>query len=96
VVTDDGVPALSATNSFAVMVNPSTQMSLRIALRVGNAVVVSWPALPSGWTLQRSETLANQSWTDVPLDQVILVGSENQMLVTNLTQSACFRLRLSP
>jgi hypothetical protein len=98
VVTDSGVPPLSATNSFLVTVtaNSQTPVSLQISVTASNTVVISWPASATGWILQRSASLGTTNgWADMNQTNVLVLGGQNQMVVTNLVQNAFYRLKLS-
>ncbi|MBW8864051.1 MAG: hypothetical protein JF609_03830, partial [Verrucomicrobia bacterium] len=99
VVTDNGVPPLSATNNFTVTVVAGSEpqaVALRISITPTNTLVISWPAPSTGWTLQRTgDLVTTNGWTDVNQAQVSNIGGENEVIVANLTEKAFYRLKLS-
>jgi hypothetical protein len=78
VVTDDGLPPLSATNSFEVIVNPAPVIPPPViqSITISNGIaVVTWGSVSSGiYRLQYIEDLGGTNWTDV-LPDVQATGS---------------------
>ncbi len=57
-----------------------------------NAVVLSWPAPSTGFVLQQTPTLQQPNWTDVAATPV-LVGSQNQVMISAPTGNRFYRLK---
>ncbi len=93
VVSDGGVPPLSATNSFLVFVT-QPQVSLQILNTLTNGIVVSWSATSGSWQLQQTTDFGTTNWVNVDPALILSVGNQNQTTITNLTQNAYFRLML--
>jgi hypothetical protein len=73
VVTDNGIPALSATNSFLVFVNasqvPPPPVLIQSITVSNRAATITWStALGYTYRLQYKDDLANSNWVDVPPD----------------------------
>jgi hypothetical protein len=72
IVTDNGVPPLSATNSFEVMVNPAPIIPSPMiqSIIVSNGVAtVTWSSVSNGiYRLQYVGDLDGTNWTGVPPD----------------------------
>ena len=89
IVTDNGVPPLSATNSFEVMVNPAPIIPAPViqSIAVSNGVAtVTWSSVSNGiYRLQYVGDLGNTNWTDVFPD---VQASGPAATATNTTGSA--------
>jgi hypothetical protein len=72
VVTDDGVPPLTATNSFEVMVNPAPVIPPPViqGIAVSNGVAtITWSSVSNGiYRLQCIGDLGGTNWTDITPD----------------------------
>ena len=72
VVTDDGLPPLSATNSFLVFVNPAPVIPQPVIQSItlsNNIVTVTWSSVSRGiYQLQYNEDLTQANWTDLAPD----------------------------
>ncbi len=68
VATDDGVPALSATNHFSVVVNPAPASPLILAIAVKDGTAsVSWTSVPgSSYRLEYKDHLEADWNTNLP------------------------------
>jgi hypothetical protein len=76
---------------FSAVQTPGAPM-LRIFLTTTNAVVVAWPAAPSGFKLQFNADLNTTNWTDVGQVPTV-VGGESQIIVSPLMENRSYRLR---
>ena len=89
IVTDNGVPPLSATNSFEVMVNPAPVIPVPViqSIAVSNGVAtVTWSSVSNGiYRLQYVGDLGNTNWMDVSPD---VQASGLAATATNTTGSA--------
>jgi hypothetical protein len=89
IVTDNGVPPLSATNSFEVMVNPAPVIPAPViqSIAVSNGVAtVTWSSVSNGiYRLQYVGDLGNTNWMDVFPD---VQASGPAASATNTTGSA--------
>ena len=94
-VTDNGVPPLSAQQTFTVTVGLAPQ--LRAESLNGNQYVFTWPAaVAQNYQLEYKDDLATNSWTPLGTS---LIGSGQPLSITNdlsLSQQRFFRLRVSP
>jgi hypothetical protein len=72
VVTDDGVPPLSATNLFEVIVNPTPVIPAPViqSITVSNDIAtVTWSSVSQGiYRLQHNEDLGGTNWISVVPD----------------------------
>jgi hypothetical protein len=70
VVSDDGVPSLSATNTFTVKVSQGVNAPLILSITLSNGVVtVIWTTQPgSNYQLQYLDDLSHTNWIDLPPD----------------------------
>src|SRR5205814_1743546 len=80
VVTDNGVPPLSATNSFTVFVLLRQPVVVRFQAGAGNNLVLSWSSPSSNWLLQETATLEAPDWTNSTNSVQILGGQRYQVL----------------
>jgi hypothetical protein len=64
--------------------------TLRIFLTTSNTAVVAWPTSATGFTLQQNGTLGAAGWSSTPAP--IVVGSENQVVITPPAGREFFRL----
>ena len=65
---------------------------LRVVLTPTNTVVVAWPAPSTGFSLQQNPVVNNAaSWSGVT-NAPVVVGSENQVLVSPSVGNRFFRL----
>jgi hypothetical protein len=89
VVTDNGVPPLSATNSFEVVVKPASVIPPPVikSITVSNGIaVVTWSSVSNGiYRFQYIVDLGGTNWTDV-LPDVQATGSTT--MTTNATGNA--------
>ncbi|HEU5124804.1 MAG TPA: lamin tail domain-containing protein [Verrucomicrobiae bacterium] len=94
VVTDSGVPSLSATQTFNVVVHPLPQLSG--VRRSGTDLIFSWGTV-SGQTyyLEFKDDLNAAEWTQLGAP---ILGNGNSVSVTNalISPHRFFRLRLQP
>ena len=95
IVTDNGLPPLSATNSFSIIVAPPPVIQgLAIS---NNMVTVTWSAMPGqGYRLQFKNHFADTNWTDVPGD---MWPSNTPAITTNafdITQPRFYRVMVLP
>jgi hypothetical protein len=82
-VTDDGVPPLSDSGSFAVLVTAGLRIN-SIAL-VGETLTLAWDSVPGKtYQMQRADSLMSGSWTDLGaaiqaadpmMEQTVAVGT---------------------
>jgi hypothetical protein len=70
VVTDDGTPPLSDTNSFTVTVNPPPPLPVIVDLRLTNGtVVIQWTAVATHrYRLEYKDNLEDTNWSASGLD----------------------------
>jgi hypothetical protein len=71
VVTDNGLPPLSATNSFTVTVDgpPPKPPTINSVTMITGAVVITWDcAIGSTYRLQFKDDLGQTNWIDLPPD----------------------------
>jgi hypothetical protein len=77
-VTDDGVPPLSATNTYVVFVNPAPIIPAPVILSISLAdgiATVTWTSVTNGtYRLQCAEALGQTNWVDL-LPDVRAAGS---------------------
>jgi len=89
VVTDNGVPPLSATNSFEIVVKPASVIPPPVikSITVSNGIaVVTWSSVSNGiYRFQSIVDLGGTNWTDVWTD-VQATGSTT--MATNATGNA--------
>ncbi len=88
VVTDNGAPALSATNTFTVTV---TMMALQIQLAGSDTAVLTWPSPAPGWTLQSFNLAGADGWLN-STNAVTVIGGRSQIVISLLTDGQLFRL----
>jgi large repetitive protein len=91
VVTDQGVPPLSATNSFLVMVNPPPSPPFIISISITNGVAwVTWTST-SGYTyqLQFKDNISDTNWS--PADASMKAGGDS-LTGTNVSGGSMQRL----
>jgi len=78
VVVDDGLPPLSATNTFLVLVSAAPIIPAPVITSISlsdSEVILTWTSVPHGvYRLQHIDDLTNTNWTDV-LPDVTAVGS---------------------
>ena len=93
IVIDDGIPPLSATNSFQVFVNPAPIFPppLFTSVQLSNDVVIlTWTTVHNGtYRLQYNEDLAQTNWTDLTPD--FPAGTASSITATNPIGSASQR-----
>jgi parallel beta-helix repeat protein len=95
VVTDNGLPPLSTTNSFTVFVlepQPTQPVVVQIQAGAGNGLVLSWSSPASNWVLQERTTLEAGDWADSILSVQILSEQQYQVVVPTASRSSFFRL----
>jgi hypothetical protein len=96
VVTDNGAPPLSATNSFDVIVlrlNPSFES----IIQVGPSVILTWNSLTGRtYRLQYSEDLASNIWTDLPPDTTAMSTSSSATNEIGASPQRFYRVILLP
>ena len=95
VVTDNGVPSLSATNSFSVIVvepQPTQPVVVQLQAGAGNSLVLSWTSPASNWVLQESATLEAPDWTNSTYSIQILSEQRYQVVVPAASRNTFFRL----
>ena len=86
----------SVQSGFWSVVQTPGAPVLRIVRSGTNGVVVSWPALSTGWVLQQTSSLSSPqpvAWTDVTSPPAVVLGSENTVTFTSATGVRYFRLR---
>ncbi len=66
--------------------------ALRIVLTGTNAVVIAWPAPSTGFTLQQNSDLSTSNWSSTGLPSPVVVGSEEQVIVTPPLGNRYYRL----
>jgi len=77
---------------FVVGITAEVTAPLLSIWRAGaNSVVVAWPALPGGWTLQRNPSLATANWEAVTNAPSVFDGV-NRVVITPLETTGFFRL----
>jgi hypothetical protein len=64
---------------------------LRVVLTTTNTVVVAWPNPSTGFTLQENPAAGTLSWTAIT-NQINVVGSENQVIVSPPAGNRFYRL----
>ena len=64
---------------------------LRIFLTTTNTAVIAWPAPSTGWNLEVNSNLSNTNWSPAG-GTMILVGPENQVIISPPTGSRFYRL----
>jgi hypothetical protein len=96
-VTDNGVPPLSATQSFYVFVNPLTPVTLTPVFKTATQfqIQVAGPIGPD-YVLQANGSLANTNWlsllTNTPATSPFSVTDTNVSVFTN----RLYRVKLGP
>lgn len=95
VVSDNGSPSLSATNSFTVVVAPPPVIR---AISVGTgAVTITWSsAAGNNYRLQYKNTLADTNWNDLAPD---ITAGGSTTTATNVVSGSAqrfYRVRLLP
>ena len=65
--------------------------TLRIFLTSTNTAVVAWPAPSTGWNLKSNTNLPTAGWIGVT-NPVVVVGSENQVIISPPAGNRWFRL----
>ncbi len=65
---------------------------LRIFLTTTNTAVVAWPAPSTGFVLQQNSVIGTVNWSNV-LTSPIVVGGENQMIVSPPVGNKFYRLK---
>ena len=91
VATDNGIPNLSATNEFVVVVNPVVPPPViqSISLSEDNIATVVWTSVDNGvYRLQYNDNLVDTNWTDVLPD---VHASGSTAMATNDAGSAAVR-----
>ena len=72
IVTDNGLPAMSATNSFTVVVAKPVAMTPPViqSINVSNGVaVITWSSISGrSYRVQYKQNLTDANWTDLPPD----------------------------
>jgi hypothetical protein len=91
VVTDDGLPPLSATNTFTVFVNSSMPAPQILSINVSSGLArISWSTVDGhSYRLQYKDGMSETNWLDVMPD-VIASGTNASM--TNAVGGAPERL----
>ena len=64
---------------------------LRVVLSSTNTVVVAWPAPSTGFSLQQNPAVGSTNWSSVT-SNVLVVGSENQVIIAPPAGNRFFRL----
>jgi len=75
-------------------VNVPASPLLSIQLTSANAAVISWPASPTGFSLQQSSSLNPTSWINVTNTPVVTNGM-NQVIVSPPAGRRFYRLKFS-
>ena len=100
VVTDNGVPPLSTTNSFEVIVNPAPVIPPPVIqfIAVSNGVaVVTWSSVSNGiYRLQYIGGLGGTNWTDVPPDVQATGPTSTATNVTGNSTQQFYRVMVVP
>lgn len=100
VVTDNGTPNLSATNSFLVFVNPAPIIPGPVieSIRLFNGVVtVTWCCRTNcAYRLQYSENLGGANWTDVAPDVQAVGATAAATNVVGGSTQRFYRVLLMP
>jgi hypothetical protein len=99
-VTDDGVPSLTATNSFIVVVRPSQVVSPPVIQSItvsGDEAVLTWGSVSGhAYRVQFVNSLEAASWTDISPD---IVASSSTVSTTNTLSGSAqrfYRIRALP
>ena len=97
---DDGMPTLSTTNSFVVIVVPTEPDPRPVieAITISNGVVtVTWTAVAGGdYKLQYRETLGGTNWSDVP-PNLVATGTKASLTDTvGVAAQRFYRVALLP
>jgi hypothetical protein len=87
VVTDNGLPPLSATNSFTVtVVEPPAPPTIKSVIMSTGAAVITWDcAIGSTYRLQFKDDLGQTNWIDLPPD---VAAAGHTMTTTNYIGSS--------
>ena len=88
----DRFSILTGSQAYAAIV-PPPRPTLSIQTTATNSIVISWPSLSIGWTLQQNSRLNPTNWTDVlitPPDN----GTNKSVVVSPLMDSQFYRLIL--
>jgi hypothetical protein len=99
-VTDDGVPSLTATNIFIVVVRPSQVVSPPVIQSItvsGDEAVLTWGSVSGhAYRVQFVNSLEAASWTDISPD---IVASSSTVSTTNTLSGSAqrfYRIRALP
>jgi len=88
-VTDNGSPALSATNSFRVVIIPPPQVSA--ALVLPNSVRLTWISAPrSRYRVEYAANLASPTW--LPLGNIITATASTTTFTDTPAQQRFYRI----
>jgi uncharacterized repeat protein (TIGR03806 family) len=94
-VTDDGLPLLSDSKTFAVTV--VARPTLQTLSVTGGNFTLSWSAIPGlTYRLQYKASLADDTWTDLPGDVTSLGGTATATDTTGLQSQRFYRIVLVP
>jgi hypothetical protein len=95
---DNGVPPLSATNSFSVtVVSPPQPPTLRTITLDNQRFVISWDAQPSQlYRLQYCDSLDSTNWQDIAPDVSATGTTLTLTNVLNASRARFFRVLLLP
>jgi hypothetical protein len=98
VVTDDGIPPMSATNAFTVVVRAPPPPPVILSLSLSNGVaIIKWSALEGqNFKLQYKDSLQDTNWEESPT-AFQAIGST--VTATNIVEGAAqryYRVRLTP
>jgi hypothetical protein len=83
-----------AADGSSMMINddPSSPAPALTIAHSPEGMVVSWPAVFSGFVLQANSNLATTNWVDVT-DSVLRVGEQNQVTMAPELEHSFYRLR---
>jgi len=89
--TSGGVQTTFATGVVGNFLAFAPAPSLRIAFDRPNSVVLTWPSLYTGYTLEQSTTLGTTNWV-LNTNTVKMVNGDNQVLINPATNHMFFQL----
>ncbi|MFZ0828469.1 MAG: hypothetical protein WAO02_13700, partial [Verrucomicrobiia bacterium] len=100
IVTDNGTPNLSATNSYFVFVNPAPIIPPPVFESIGltnGVVTVTWSSVSHGvYRLQSNQTLTSTNWTDVAPDVQAVGPTATATNVVGGSTQQFFRIMVVP
>jgi hypothetical protein len=98
VVTDQGLPPLSATNSFMVMVNPPPPPPVILSISVSNAVAwITWSSTAGySYQLQFKNNFSDTNWTPADTSVRALGDSLTSTNVSTGSMQRFYRVMIVP